>query len=107
MQKLIAILAAAVGLVATPAFAAGNNASSKQPVPLTDRELDQVTAGNALWQVVLAPGQDLKPIIVNLTIPPNGVAIVQTNYGGNVVFSASAIGMENVFKLPPTLIPGG
>ena len=109
MQKLIAIMAATLGFVASPVFAAGNSASSKQPVPLTDRELEQVTAGDALpfWNVLLPPGYRI-PIAITVTIPPNGTSIVQANYGGNAVFSASAFGVQNVFTtLPSSLTPSG
>ncbi|HYV67624.1 MAG TPA: hypothetical protein VE964_15365 [Myxococcales bacterium] len=111
MQKLIAVMAAAVGLVATPVLASENGASSNQPAPLSDFELDQVTAGYAqrflvFTLPVLPFHPEIDPITVNLTIPPNGTAIVQTNYGGNAVFSASAIGMGNVI-IQSALPPGG
>ena len=113
MQKLFAVMAAALGLVATPVLAAGNGGSSSQPVPLSDHELDQVTAGDTLvfWNVVLPPGVRpgvrIDPIVLDLTVPPNGTGIVQANYGGNAVFSASAIGMQNLITMPPPLTPSG
>ncbi len=72
-----------------------------------------MTAGDTLifLKVVLPPGVPhgvgINPIVLDLTVPPNGTGIVQANYGGNAVFSASAIGMQHIIMAPSPLTPSG
>lgn len=96
----IAALAAALGLSATPVFAAERAPASAEPAKLTDSQLDQVTGGEgSLLNLPL----DLKLTLQNISIavnvsnvPINAAVAVQANALGQAIQSATVLAGQTV-----------
>jgi hypothetical protein len=105
MRKILAAMAMVGALGTSPALAAERVATEKEPVRLTDGELDGVAAGDPLIFVnVAAPIRvQIAPIRVN--VPINVAAIIQANVLGNGTFDALAVGTQNVFNTVAASLP--
>ncbi|MFL5298965.1 MAG: hypothetical protein ACJ79R_01315, partial [Anaeromyxobacteraceae bacterium] len=96
------VAASALSLSATPALAAPSNEPSTEPVKLTDTELDQVTAGEALLDVNAPINVLLKNINVAVDIqnvPVNAGLVLQLNALGTAMQSASVTAFQSVTQL--------
>ena len=100
LKKYLAATAAAVGLLAVPVLAAPAPAS--ESVPLTDAQLDEVTAGDSLLDVFVPITVTLQDISVSLDInnvPVNVGAAVQLNALGTAAQTASVTAFQSVTQL--------
>lgn len=96
----IAALAAAMGLSATPVFAAGRSPVSAEPAKLTDSQLDQVTGGDgSLLDLPLNLNLTLKDISIAVNVsnvPINAAVAVQANALGQAIQSATVLAGQTV-----------
>lgn len=99
MKRMIAAIAAALGLGAAPVLAAETQ-NPGQPVQLTDGQLDQVTAGDgSLLNLPLNLNVLLQDITVTLNVsnvPINAAVAVQANAIGQAIQNATVIAGQQV-----------
>ena len=97
MRKLLAETAAAIGLMASPAFA-----STSEPVKLTDDQLAEVTAGESLVNLDAYANIVLRDITLTLNVsnvPVNLAAAVQLNAIGSAQQLASVTAYQQVTQV--------
>ncbi|HEY5675783.1 MAG TPA: hypothetical protein VI356_22355 [Myxococcales bacterium] len=96
----IAALAAALGLSATPVFAAETSPASAGPAKLSDGQLDEVTGGDgSLLNLPLNLNLTLQniSIAVNVSnVPINAAVAVQANALGQAIQSATVLAGQTV-----------
>ena len=99
MKRMIAAMAAALGLGAAPILAS-ENPNAAGPVQLTDGQLDQVTAGDgSLLNVPVNLNVLLQDITVTLNVsnvPINAAVAVQANAIGQAIQNATVIAGQQV-----------
>jgi hypothetical protein len=101
-MKYLAATLAAIGLTATPTWAAERSATSVEPVKLTDAELDGVIAGEALLDVNVPINIALENISVSLSlsnVPVNIGAAVQVSALGQAIQSAQVMAVQQVTQV--------
>jgi hypothetical protein len=74
MQKRLAALAAVLSLTAVPGLAAADASRDREPVKLTDAQLDDVAAGAGPPAFVLAAGHG-PPFMRNQAAQPSGTQV--------------------------------
>lgn len=98
MRKLLAGTAAALGLMASPAFAS----TTDEPVKLNDGQLAEVTAGESLVNLDAYANIVLRDITVTLNVsnvPVNLAAAVQLNALGTAQQLASVTAYQQVTQV--------
>jgi hypothetical protein len=98
MKKHLAAMVAALALGATPVLAA----PAAEPHPLTDAELDQVTAGESLLDLFAPITVSLENISVSLEIanvPVNAAAAVQVSAIGQAIQTAQVGALQQVTQV--------
>ena len=101
MKKTLAAMVAALGLSATPVWAAQPPAPA-EPVKLADSELDQVTAGESLLDLMAPINVTLQDITVSLevsNVPVNLGAAVQVSAIGQAIQNTQVLAYQQVTQL--------